>query len=83
MKVGIYDRAPPFGHPYPKSLTECTHSAHADLLRNVLRLVNVDLVKVRVGVLLGELLEDGRDHPARAAPRRPEVENGGTVAVDL
>ena len=32
---------------------------------------------MRVGVLLGELLEDGRERAARPAPRGPELDDGG------
>lgn len=61
-----------------------THRAHADLLRDVLRLVDVDLVeRDLLAELLGELLEDGRDDLARAAPGRPEVNDDRLVAVDL
>ena len=62
---------------------ENTHRAHGDLLRDILRLVDVDLVEVDVFGLLRELLEDGRDDLARATPRCPEIEDGGLVAVDL
>ena len=62
---------------------ENTHRAHGDLLRNILRLVDVDLVEVDALGLLGKLLEDGRDLPARAAPRRPEIEHCGLVALNL
>ena len=62
---------------------ENTHRAHGDLLRDILRLVDVDLVEVDVLGLVRELLEDGRDDLARATPRCPEIEDGGLVAVDL
>ena len=62
---------------------ENTHRAHANLLRDILRVVDVDLVEVDVLGLVRELLEDGRDDLARATPRCPEIEDGGLVAVDL
>ena len=63
--------------------SENTHRAHANLLRDILRVVDVDLVEVDVLGLVRELLEDGRDDLARATPRCPEIEDGGLVAVDL
>ena len=62
---------------------ENTHRAHANLLRDILRVVDVDLVEGDVLGLVRELLEDGRDDLARATPRCPEIEAGGLVAVDL
>ena len=60
-----------------------TYRTDADLLRNVARLVNVDLVEVDGGGLIGELLEDGGYLSARAAPGRPEVKHRGAFAFDL
>lgn len=52
-----------------------------------LLLVNVDFVETVAGLLVGrdfsQLFEDGRDHLARATPRRPEVNEDRLVAVDL
>src|SRR3954447_12744593 len=45
-------------------------------------LVDVELDDVElVAVLAGDLLEHGRDHLARAAPLRPEVDQHGLVAL--
>ena len=60
-----------------------THRTDADLLRNVARLVYVDLVEVDGVGLIRELLKDRGDLLARAAPGRPEVEYRGAVALDL
>ena len=62
---------------------EDTHRANADLLTDVLRLVDIDLVKVDGRELLRQFLKDGRDDPARTAPGRPEVEDGDAIAVNL
>lgn len=48
-------------------------------------LVNVDFVELCILVLwgFGKLLENRRDHLARATPLRPEVEEGGFAAINL
>ena len=46
-------------------------------------LIYIDLVEIDVRELVGEVLKDGRDDPARATPRCPEVEKSDLVAVDL
>ncbi len=60
-----------------------THGTHADLLGDLCRIVDVDLVEVHAAELLRQLLKDGRDDPARATPGRPEVEHSGAVPFDL
>lgn len=60
-----------------------TYRTDADLLRDLLLLVNVDLIELQVGELVGQLLENWRDDLAGAAPSRPEVKNGDLFAVDL
>jgi hypothetical protein len=60
-----------------------THRTDSDLLRDVVHLVDVDLVERDAGELLRQLLEDRRDDAARPAPRCPEVDDGRLVAVDL
>ena len=60
-----------------------THRTDAHLLCNVAGLVNVDLVEVDGVGVVGELLEDGRDLLARAAPGRPEVEHRRAFALNL
>jgi len=42
----------------------------------------VDLAEHRVLVLLGHPLEDRAEHPARTAPRRPEVDQCQVGATD-
>lgn len=59
------------------------YRADADLLRDLGLIVDVDLVEVDAGDLVGELLEDRRDCAARAAPRCPEVDKDGLVRGDL
>ena len=49
---------------------EGRHGAHAQLLRHVGQLVDVELVKARGRVPVGHLDDLGRDHFARAAPGR-------------
>jgi len=58
------------------------HSTDADLLGDVGLFVDVDLVELKVAVLFGELLEDGGDDLAGAAPGRPEVKDGDLVLLD-
>src|SRR5690606_2200880 len=54
----------------------------AVLLRHLRVLVDVELDDVDlVAVLLGDLLEDRRDHAARAAPLGPEVHEHGLVVL--
>jgi hypothetical protein len=60
-----------------------THGANGDFLRDLLSLVDINLVEVDVGDLLRHLLEDRRDDTAGAAPGRPEVEDRDTVLADL
>lgn len=56
------------------SYRSCTQKTHADL-------VHVDLVVPDLSARVGrsELLEDGRDHLARATPSGPEVDDGDGV----
>lgn len=61
----------------------CTYRTDADLLGDVRLLVDVDLVELGALELLGQLLEDGRDLLAWAAPGRPEVEHGRRILVNL
>ena len=51
------------------------HGADAEFLRDVVRLVDVDLVELGLRVLFGELGHRGRDGLARPAPRREAVEH--------
>ena len=44
-------------------------------------LVHVDLSDADVAARGGDFVDDGADHPARAAPGRPEVQQDGLVAV--
>ena len=44
---------------------------------------NIDLVEASGWVILGELFEDGADHPARATPRSPKVEDVDPILADL
>jgi hypothetical protein len=60
-----------------------TYRTNANLLGDVRLLVDVDLVELHRLEGPRQLLEDGRDDLARAAPRCPEVEHGYRVAVDL
>ena len=83
MNVGICTRDTRKRHNLNRRGGENTHRTHANLLRDILRVVDVDLVEVDVLGLVRELLEDGRDDLARATPRCPEIEDGGLVAVDL
>src|SRR5690606_16919784 len=55
----------------------------AGLTGNLGVLVDVELDDLQlVAVLVGDLLEDGRDLPARAAPLGPEVDQNGLVALE-
>src|SRR5689334_10299052 len=47
----------------------------------VLVVVDVELDDAKVVVFVGDLLEARRDHAARAAPRRPEVDEHGLVVL--
>lgn len=60
------------------------HGADADLLGDLGLLVDVDLEEVDLlaGGGVRDLLEDGADGLAGAAPGRPEVDDGGLLAVD-
>ena len=60
-----------------------TYSADTDFLGDVRLSVDVNLVELCALNLAGELLEEWRDHAARAAPRRPEVNEDGLVLLDL
>ena len=44
-------------------------------------LVHVDLAHGDILPLLSDLLHNGADHPARAAPWRPEIQQHGLIAV--
>ena len=79
MKVGIY-----MGYKdVYTSACIATYRANGDFLRDLLLRVDVDLVELCALNLAGELLEEWRDHAARAAPRRPEVDEDGLVLLDL
>lgn len=60
-----------------------THSADTDLLRDFGLLVDINLVKLDVGIRSRQLLEDGGDNTARATPCSPEVKDGHSTLVDL
>ena len=89
MNVGIYShqhhhRPLVVAHEY---FTQCeqagTYRTNADLLAHVRDRVNVDLAELNVGELRLELLEDGADDSAGAAPCRPEVDNDVFVLAGL
>ena len=65
----------------PRDLLPVVHQhqggnpANAEALREVGRRIGVDLDQLQAaGALLGDLLDDGRHHPARSAPGRPEID---------
>lgn len=60
-----------------------TYRTDADLLADLLSGIDVHLVEVDVRELLGELLEDGADDLAWAAPLCPEVEDRVLVLSNL
>lgn len=60
-----------------------TYSANADLLRDLLLGIDIDLVEADICERLGQLLENGRDDLAGPAPRRPEVDYNDLITVDL
>lgn len=60
-----------------------TYRTDANLRRDILRLVDIDLVVLRTGELGGELLKDWRDELAGTAPGRPEVDDDGLFATNL
>src|SRR5207237_7983317 len=56
----------------------------AEVHRRVLVLVDVELDDPQLaGLLSGDLLQNGSDHAARAAPLRPEVDEHGRLAARL
>mmetsp|Transcript_35543 Transcript_35543/g.114656 ORF Transcript_35543/g.114656 Transcript_35543/m.114656 type:complete len:282 (-) Transcript_35543:410-1255(-) len=59
---------------------ESGHGADAAHLRHVLGLVHVDLHEIHLRHLLRQAREDGRDPPARPAPRRGEVDHHEPLA---
>ena len=65
------------------TLEKRTYGTDGNLLRDLGLVVDVDLVELCALDLAGELLEEGRDHAARATPRRPEVNEDGLVLPDL
>ena len=62
-----------------------TYGFNANLLRNILLGVNVDLIELNPGILvrIRELFEDRRDYSARATPCRPKIDDGGCARADL
>ena len=62
-----------------------TYGFNANLLRDILLGVNIDLVELNPGILvrIRELFEDRRDYSARATPCRPKIDDGGCARADL
>ena len=56
-----------------------THRTDTDFLRNVALLIYVDLAEHRIGIFAAELFENGRNDPARATPRCPEIDEDNLV----
>ena len=59
------------------------YSANSDFLGDVGLFVDVDFIKVNPRKIPRELLKYGGDNAARSTPRRPEINDGRLVAVDL
>ena len=83
MKVGICGHTDCKRVHFAERKLEVTYRTDTDLRCDLFHFVDVDLVVVGTRELGRKLLKDGRDEPARAAPRRREVENGDAFAVDL
>lgn len=62
-----------------------TYGFNANLLRNSLLIVNVDLVELNPAKLfrIREFFEDRRDYSAGATPCRPEIDDGRCARADL
>ena len=54
---------------------------HAVLARELRLLVDIDLSDLDGAVFFRDLIHDGRDHAARAAPWRPEIDQNLFVAL--
>jgi len=83
MNVGICESSQ-FSH-LPHKKDTIAHSTDADLLRDCLLFIYIDLMKPDSGVfsLIRELFKDGRDDSARATPRSPKVDDDDLARVDL
>lgn len=62
---------------------ERTHSTDTDFLTDLLGGIDVHLVELYIGELVGELLEDRADDLAGSTPGCPKVENGDLVLANL
>ena len=62
-----------------------THSLTANVLNDVLRMVNIDPVKVDAWICAGfrVAIEDLRHAAAGPTPVRPEIDEGDAVSIDL
>ena len=60
-----------------------THRSDADLARDLLLIVHIDLVELDAGRHIRQFREDGRDRLARATPVSPKVDDDISAAVDL
>ena len=80
MKVGICPACQKYNR---ESGQEDTYSPDTDFFRDVLRSVNIDLVKVDGWGLFGECFEDGADNSTRTTPGCPKVEDADLVLTDL
>lgn len=64
---------------------ESRHGFNATFLGDILLVVGVDFVEAQSVlklVVLRELLENWRDHPAGPTPRSPKVDNNWLIPVD-